>query len=380
MSKFHFVDFAARYQRGFRNHVIPIEEVPARIEHFKRYGCYSTYFLYSDDILTHMGATEAGHAPSVAGYTGKVWASRFPIDLDHADLNVALEVARWFLTFFLDVWVVDPSCIDVYFSGSKGFHLMLDTRVFGGIAPSKTLPLMFSAMRWHLAQRLPEAQREVMDLTIKDRVRLLRLPNTIHERSGLFKIILSVDEIRNAGSQEIRKLAQAIRPLPHTDETGLVSKGAARESGAARQFFLRIQRQMRRATRKPFEDRFRRRLESTDVKFACAGLQRIWEKNVGHGYRNNCAIRLASEFRLMGLSETETREKIFEWNQRNGIGLPDQEVDSVIHSAFQHRFPYRYGCMDPIRRMFCPFPNYAACERFISDSSTTIERESRKSR
>jgi hypothetical protein len=364
MTKFHFVDFAARYQRGFRNHVIPIHEVPARIARFNRYGCYSTYFLYSDEILTHMST--GGESPSIAGYTGKVWASHFPIDLDHEDLAISLDVARWFLTFFLDDWHIEPSSIHAYFSGSKGFHLMLDARVFGGIAPSKSLPQTFSAIRWHLAQKLPEARRQVMDLTIKDRVRLLRLPNTIHERSGLFKVILSMDEIRNASPERIRKLAKTPRPLQHTDETGLIPKGKGQENSAARQFFLRIQRQTRKVTREPFEYRFRRRLDTTEVRFACAGLQGIWENAVGQGYRNNCAIRLASEFRLMGLSKSETKEGIFEWNQRNGIGLPQHELESVLHSAFQHRFPYRYSCRDPVRRRFCPLLDYEACQWFLS--------------
>jgi len=258
MTRFHFVDFAARYQRGFRNHVIPIHEVPARIARFNRYGCYSTYFFYSDAILTHMSSTARDESPSIAGYTGKVWASRFPIDLDHPDLTVALDATRWFLTFFLDNWHIEPRWIDTYFSGSKGFHLMLDTCVFGGIAPSKSLPLTFTAMRWHLAQKLAEAERQAVDLTIKDRVRLLRLPNTIHERSGLFKVILSTEEIRNSSAEEIRKLAATPRPLQHTDETGLIPKDKGQENPAARKFFLRIQRQTRRVTREPFEYRFRR--------------------------------------------------------------------------------------------------------------------------
>jgi len=104
----------------------------------------------------------------------------------------------------------------------------------------------------------------------------------------------------------------------------------------------------------------------TAVQFACAGLQSMWERAVGQGYRNNCAIRLASEFRLMGLSQSETRERLFQWNQRNEIELPHHELESVLDSAFQHRFPYRYGCRDPIRRMFCPLPDYEACQQFLS--------------
>ena len=39
MRKFYLIDFAAHYQKGFRNHVVPISEVPAWVESFDHYGC-----------------------------------------------------------------------------------------------------------------------------------------------------------------------------------------------------------------------------------------------------------------------------------------------------------------------------------------------------
>ncbi|HWO43447.1 MAG TPA: hypothetical protein VNO43_16780, partial [Candidatus Eisenbacteria bacterium] len=56
MRRFRLVDFAAHYQKGFRNHIVPIDDVPALVASFKRYGCYSTYFFYSDEVLTYMSA------------------------------------------------------------------------------------------------------------------------------------------------------------------------------------------------------------------------------------------------------------------------------------------------------------------------------------
>ncbi|HEY6363966.1 MAG TPA: hypothetical protein VI585_04155 [Candidatus Binatia bacterium] len=86
MRKFKLVDFAAQYQKGFRNHIVPIGEVPVLVKSFKRYGCYATYFFYSDEVLTYMSAQAEASAPTIAGYEGKVWAPFLPIDLDHPDL------------------------------------------------------------------------------------------------------------------------------------------------------------------------------------------------------------------------------------------------------------------------------------------------------
>ncbi len=369
MRRFHLVDFAAHFQKGFRNHVVSIREVPRLVESFDRYGCYTTCFFYSDEILTYMSAHAVGSTPTIAGYEGRVWASRFPIDLDHPDLGVSLQSARFFLSFLIDGWRADPNAIQIYFSGSKGFHLMLDTRLFGRIVPSKSLPLVFASMRRHLAQELPKSLRETVDLGIKDRVRLLRLPNTIHEKSKLYKVMVLPEELKTFGPDQIRDLAREPRPLRLTDETGYISRVSVQENREASRLFKRLSRQVRRITRKPFAYRFHRPEDLTQIIFPCAGVQKIWESHVEPGFRNNCAIRLASELRLLGLTEEEAGMKLFEWNEKNSIDLPSHELQNVVRSAYQHRFPYRYSCRDEILRRFCPLPDYEACEaRILSHS------------
>jgi hypothetical protein len=374
MGKFHLVDFAAHFQKGFRNHVVPITDVPALVQSFRRYGCYATYFFYSDEVLTYMSAQAGESTPTIAGYEGKVWAPFLPIDLDHPDLTPALEAARHLYTFFVDRWEIDPNAVQVYFSGSKGFHLLLDTRLFGKILPAKNLPVIFDSMRRHLAGELPEHLRETVDLAIKDRVRLLRLPNTVHEKSKLNKIILSLDELENLDADEICESARKIRPLIVTDETGLVSGVDVKENPTAAQFFQRIQRQVKKFTRKPFAYRFRRPENLARIEFPCAALQRIWESHIESGYRNNCAIRLASELRLLGLNEEEANDKLIEWNEKNHIQLSVTELHNVVRSGYQHRFPYRYSCGDEILRFFCPLPDYESCRKFVASHAAPRER------
>ncbi|HXV27979.1 MAG TPA: primase C-terminal domain-containing protein [bacterium] len=366
MKKFHFVDFAAHFQKGFRNHIVSVSEVPALAQSFGAFGCYATFFFYSDEILTYLSTHAQESGPSVSGYPGKVCAPYFPLDIDHPDLNVARETVRFFLKLFLEKWEINPDGLLVYFSGSKGFHLMLDTRLFGRIVPSKTLPFLFAAMRRHLAQSLPESCRETVDLGIKDRVRLLRLPNTLHEKSGLYKVILTHAEAQALSPDDIRSLAKAVRPLTVTDPTGLISGADIRENPAAAKFFRRIRRQVRQFTRKPFEYHFKRPQDLSHLAFPCAGAQKIWESHVEPGYRNNCAIRLVSELRLLGLKEEEAREKLIEWNEKNAVELPGHELASVVHSAYQHSFPYRYSCRDEILRHFCPLASFEDCQQYVA--------------
>ena len=283
------------------------------------------------------------------------------------EIAPALEAAKRLSAFLLERWALGTQALQIYFSGLKGFHLLLDTRLFGPIAPSKNLPMIFDSIRRHLAQELPEPLRETVDLSIKDRVRLLRLPNTIHEKSKLYKTILSPTELENLNSGQILEVARTARPLDGTDETGLVSRVDVRANPKASELFTRVRRQIVKLTRKPFVYPIRRPADLTKLDWVCAGVRTIWETHIEPGYRNNCAIRLASECRLMGLSSDEAEQKLLEWNQRNSIELSAAELQSVVHSAYQHRFPYRYSCLDPILRRYCPLPDLKSCRDLIPD-------------
>jgi len=370
--KYRFVDFAAHYQKGFRNHIVPITDVPALVRSFKSYGCYATYFFFSDELLTYMSAQSG--SPTVSGYEGKVWAPYLPIDLDHAELTPALVAARQLSDYFVDRWQIDLNGLQIYFSGLKGFHLLLDSRIFGRLAPARGLPALFDALRRHLAQEIPESLRATIDLSIKDRMRLLRLPNTIHEKSKLFKILLSTEELKTFDASQIRELAKKPRPLYATDETGFVSRAQIRHNPAAVQLFERIQRQLKKLTRKPFVYRFHRPDDLSQLQFPCAGLQAIWENHIEVGQRNNCAIRLASELRQFGLSAEETAQKLLEWNEHHDIELPADELRSVVRSAYQHRFPYRYSCRDDILSRFCPLRDYEACRKFVASRAISQQQ------
>jgi len=377
MGKFHLVDFAAHYQKGFRNHIVPIADVPELARSFNYYGCYATYFFFSDELLTYMSAQNT--APTVSGYEGKVWAPYLPIDLDHPELTPALEAARQLSGFFFERWQIDPNALQIYFSGAKGIHLMLDCRLFGRIAPARSLPAIFDSLRRHLAQEIAEPLRETVDLSIKDRMRLLRLPNTIHEKSKLHKIILSAEELMSLAAGQIRALAQQPRSLQVTDATGFLSRVEVKKNPAAQELFQRVQRQFKKLTRKTFIYKFHRPGDLKHIQFPCAGAQAIWESHIEAGYRNNCAIRLASELRLLGLKAEETYDKLVEWNERNVIELAADELRSVVRSAYQHRFPYRYSCRDDILRRYCPLQDDESCRQFVMTRVTSQRRAKKTS-
>jgi len=222
LSKYRYVDFASALQREpkFRNNVVPIERVSDLSAKYKNYECYTTYFLYTEDILDYLRTHSVDGHPSVSGYHGFLWANYLPIDIDAKDLAYARDAALAAREVIQDLMGIDQKAMKIYFSGNKGFHFMIDSRSFGA-KPSERMHLYFAELRRAIADQMP-AYSETIDHQIKDGVRLWRLPNTRNAKSGLFKVQLLSDELESSDLREIRDLAKGQRPQWDTDRTGLL--------------------------------------------------------------------------------------------------------------------------------------------------------------
>ena len=132
---------------------------------------YQSVYYYNEDQYKQFQETGTIKGIKDVRTTKLVWDFDNKIDPELARIDTIQLVNH------LKKWIPEDD-IQIYFSGAKGFHLMLDTRVFGKTLPSKNLPLIFDSLRRHLALEIPEPFRDTVDLAIKDRVRLLRLPNS----------------------------------------------------------------------------------------------------------------------------------------------------------------------------------------------------------
>ena len=200
--------------------------------------------------------------------------------------------------FLLERWRLEAAAVHTYFSGAKGFHVLVDTRVFGRVAPSQDLPRVFSRLRLEILRGLPDSARLLFDLTIGDKVRLLRLPNSRHRGSGLYKVPLTGEELAAASIADIRLLARAPRPLTRVLDAGLLPAEPTQPAPTAVELFRKARRTVRRA-RGPRP--YRLPLPPGNAAAALCPARRVmWESHVPPGNRNNVAIRLASAFRLAG--------------------------------------------------------------------------------
>ncbi|MBI4971196.1 MAG: primase C-terminal domain-containing protein [Candidatus Omnitrophica bacterium] len=368
MRRYQLVDFAAQFQKGFRNHVAPVANVPDLMRAYEHFECYATYFLFSPEILTYMELHPIDGRPSVSGFDGKIWAPYLPIDIDSEDLDRALVNARRMAEFLFMRKGLSAEACPVYFSGAKGFHFMLDTRALGRIIPSLHLHLVFSHFRKELIYEVSGLNQDVFDLTIKDKVRLLRLPNTVNQKTNLYKIQLLPEELFQLSISEIKEKASEARELYFTDETGLAAKTKSiRAHLELEKIFRRSSRIIHRLTRKPFHYFIKAKHGTDPEKFLCPGFLEMWHSHIPAGERNNSAIRLLSEFRRNGLSEEEARDLILDWNSRNSIGLSDRELAATLKSAYSRAYPYHFGCHDQIIHSFCPLKDTRKCDAWVKN-------------
>jgi len=350
--KYKYVDFASALQREprFRNNVVPIERVSDLIERYRDYECYTTYFLYKEDILEYLRSHKIDGHQSVSGYRGAMWSNYLPIDIDAKDLAYARDAAIAAREVIQDQMGIDPKALKIYFSGNKGFHFMIDTRAFAA-KPSERMHLYFAEMRRAIAGEM-RSYGETIDHQIKDGVRLWRLPNTRNAKSGLFKIQLLADELEGSVS-EIRDLAKDQHPQWDTDRTGLVPTYDLSPSREACD-------QYREAMEKA-DSRLKRNLSQFAQRSngMCDAKRRIYNSHIEPGDRNNCAIILASHFRNEGKSEQATESLMSEWNTRNGIGLAEYELANVVRSAYRST-PYDFGCSS--LAAYCNYRDRNACD------------------
>jgi hypothetical protein len=172
---------------------------------------YLTAFRFDRAMAAHLKATDG----SSAGFDGPVWSPTLHFDLDaEADLAAALVAGRRLASVLLERYrKLSDDDLELFFSGGRSVHLGLP--MTHGPAPGP----LFHRVCGRLASRLAklagvDAVGGVkFDGGVYDRVRLWRLVNSLHPRTGLHKVRLSYDELIHLDADGVRKIAAAPQPF-----------------------------------------------------------------------------------------------------------------------------------------------------------------------
>lgn len=208
--------------------------------------------------------------------------------------------------------------IDIFFSGNKGFHVVVPYRVIG-LKPRRDIIGIYRKVA-EMAKR--ELELKTIDFHIFEKKRQLRLPNTMNRTTELYKIQLEFKELHK-GMDWIRNLAK--KPRHFEQKKHKVNKHL-------RKALLNMEKMDLNTKRSKIE---REPITLDKVRlFPCI---RHLLKNPPETDRNNNVYTLALFFKSNNVSKEDAFAVLNGWT-----GLEDKEVHHAIESAYSH--DRHWGC------------------------------------
>lgn len=212
---------------------------------------------------------------------------------------------------------VPASSIDLYFSGAKGFHVLIPPEVFG-IMPEPYLNIVYKAFA---ALVNKNTINHSIDTRIYDKKRLFRLENSINSKTGLHKVQITPSLLRQSSYEEIKLYAEKPREI--------TSLNIQNSEQAVRAYIDMICLLYRAQQAK--QDKKNKRRVVYDELLPC--VEQLLQEGTTQGYRNNSSVALASALLQCGNTEEEAVARLIEWNEKNQPPLPEKEIARTAQSA-----------------------------------------------
>ena len=238
------------------------------------------------------------------------------------------------------------SHMQLYFSGAKGFHLL--------IAPYN-LGFSICSNLHELYKKLALYYKKIcerIDTKIYDDRRVFRMPNSINTKTGLYKVPLTYDELILSDYKSICELAKTPRTIPEHKYIGVEHYKANKNIHAK---LIQVVDKEIAAKRKMQSQVFDKTLINKDVIFPC--IERMLNDVHGEGERNKRLIIIASHLLQKNISLEEVVSYLSGWQESHfDPPLDAQEVSATVHSAYhQLQMGRRYGCHAILEIDYCDF-------------------------
>ena len=157
---------------------------------------YLSHFVFGEEMKNLYRAKRG----SVKGFLGPCVAPWIIFDIDRTELVDALTDTKRLVSWLMQRYPETEGKLPVYFSGRKGFHVYLQ------------LPALEPSAHFHevakvFASNIATSAGVAIDPSIYDRNRIIRLPNSRHPKSGLYKRRIDANDFLMLGLDQILKLA-----------------------------------------------------------------------------------------------------------------------------------------------------------------------------
>jgi energy-coupling factor transporter ATP-binding protein EcfA2 len=276
---------------------------------------YRSVYLYGEEAEDFVTAKN-----TLKDFYGRRSIDNILIDIDKKDNSDDQTQANakhivWQLT---EEMGLSKETFQCYFSGT-GYHIMLTNEVFN-FTPDSELPFKVKETMNKLF--------EDIDPMVYMRTGLYRVAHTINQKTNLYKVPLSYEQIMHYKSEEIINLAK--KPLLDYPYTTLLGDGELEEE--------KVEKVPRvRTLGKVFEP-----------KKVATCIQTMFNNGPQAGNRHHTLMRMVSHYRRSGIPSDATKAALLLWNNNN---LNEQEVINLVEYSYNKG--YKYGCNDPVMAELC---------------------------
>ncbi|MFM7136923.1 MAG: DNA primase [Planctomycetota bacterium] len=174
---------------------------------------YLSAFQFDAGFAEHLARTG-----SPAGFSGATWAPFVWLDVDREEsaggIARALADTKRLVDTLDERYAVPRAVLLPFVSGGKGFHVGIPTALWAPTASAD-----FHAVARQFAETVAAAAGVTVDVSVFDRVRAFRAPNSRHPKSGLHKRFVPVEILDTVTVNGVRSLAAKPEPfdVPSTD-------------------------------------------------------------------------------------------------------------------------------------------------------------------
>lgn len=226
---------------------------------------------------------------------------------------------------------VEQNDIQIYFSGSKGFHIIISEDIFG-FKPGRTLNKDLKKIAVYLkAYTLTKC----IDTKIYDYKRLFRINNTINSKTGLYKVRILYDDLIKMSYKEL---------IEYASEPKDIELNRYSYNEKANESFINLIEKIDKRDKEKINIKVAKEYIKKKELLPC--VKYILQNGSPNGQRNNSTIALANSLFQIGYNQDEVIEIITTWNEtKNEEPLPDKEVRATIKSAYNNsKQNIYYGC------------------------------------
>jgi len=306
---------------------INAEELQTKIQNF--HGSEGYYCLFDLEPRDSFQGYRGFHSPAL-GY--------FVLDFDSSD-NIGL--AQHDCLEAVRKLALEPGTFKVYFSGGKGFHLYIRQEFFP-ITPSDSTAKEFERVANQIGKAL---NLPTLDDGIYQANRKFRLPNSLHPKTGLHKIELTLDQLEALSVEAIKELAKSPSVVSLSEYATPSTKWAR---GSISGTTVALSPASFGLDASPDTDNI---FSKHREKHCISALLSTKHKE---GRRHEVALVAISDYYHQGRTQSETEKVIEEFCSLNGIRERyERDYSRAISDIYSGKAPYTFGCYSKIKKEFC---------------------------